>query len=47
MTMYLSNRSIRSTGDEVVEFIDDPRWPDGTDRTPPGPGPDDEQEDSS
>ena len=46
MTMYLSNRDIRPTGYELVEFIDVPPAPDDLD-PPLCLGPDNEQEGSS
>jgi hypothetical protein len=42
--MYLSNRDIRSTGDEAIEFIDVPPTPDDVELTPPCLGPDDDQQ---
>jgi hypothetical protein len=45
--MYLSNRDIRSTGDEPAEFIDVPPTPEDVTLTPPCLSPDDDQQGSS
>jgi hypothetical protein len=47
MTMYLSNREIRPTGYELVEYIDDPPASDDADVMPLCRPADDEQEGSS
>ena len=46
MTMYLSNTTIRSTGYELVEFLDAPPVTDDSAPTPLDLNPDDEPESS-